>query len=205
MSGLAHCTDCGLPGIREIPYGIHMCHFYASREELAGALVPYFAAGLRNNERCIWITADPLDEADARDELEKAGVDWQAAQRNGSLTIRSHAQWYAGGEGLKADEIVERWFAEERRALEQGFSALRVTGNVSFATPQAWAAFMEYEKTLDTALEGHRIVALCSYPAAHGAAEILDVAHSHQCTLDHPDRGWQVLTRGPSAWRPSSA
>jgi len=47
----SNLTDCGLPGIRNIPYGVHMCHFYRGREELAAVLVPYFAAG------CIGIAA----------------------------------------------------------------------------------------------------------------------------------------------------
>jgi len=34
-SALPVLTDCGLPGIHQIPYGVHMCNFYRSREELA--------------------------------------------------------------------------------------------------------------------------------------------------------------------------
>ena len=61
MATPSNLTDCGLRGIRNIPYGVHMCHFYRDRDELAAVLVPYFAAGLRNRERCIWIAAAPLD------------------------------------------------------------------------------------------------------------------------------------------------
>jgi hypothetical protein len=71
----SNLTDCGLPGIRHIPYGVHMCHFYRGRDELAALLVPYFAAGLRNRERCIRIAAEPLDAAAARLALAQAGVD----------------------------------------------------------------------------------------------------------------------------------
>lgn len=47
--GHSSLTDCGLPGIKDIPFGVHMCHFYDRCEDLAAALVPYFAAGLRNS------------------------------------------------------------------------------------------------------------------------------------------------------------
>ena len=47
----SHLTECGLPGITRIPYGVHMCNFYNTRDELITALVPFFAAGLRRNER----------------------------------------------------------------------------------------------------------------------------------------------------------
>jgi NADPH2:quinone reductase len=39
MSALPNLADSGLRGIHAIPYGIHMCHFYEKREDLAAALV----------------------------------------------------------------------------------------------------------------------------------------------------------------------
>ena len=94
MSSLPNLTDCGLDGVNAIPYGVHMCHFYEGREDLAAALVPYFSAGLRKNERCIWITSDPLDVAGARDALRKSWLDVDSAVREGALVIRDHADWY---------------------------------------------------------------------------------------------------------------
>jgi len=205
MSAASHITDCGLPGIKEIPYGVHMCHFYEGRADLAAALVPYFMAGLRNNERCLWITAEPLGEAAAKAALQAAGVDVEAAQRKGSLTIRDHAQWYGDGHALTADEIIERWFAEEARALADGYAALRITGNTSFLTPATFPAFMEYEHRLAESLPGHRIVTLCSYPRSRSApSDVLEVVRNHDCTLDHPDGGWQILTAPayPGAFSP---
>ena len=200
MSALSHTTDCGLPGIKGIPYGVHMCHFYEGRDDLAAALVPYFAAGLRNKECCVWITSEPLDSAGARAELRKGGIDPDAEIRRGALSIRSHADWHASAGELKGAAVVELWFAEERRALAAGFSGLRISGNVTFAKPEAWATFMEYEETLDEALHGHRIVTLCSYRLGQcGASDVLEVAHRHHCTLDRPDRGWQILTPPPRA------
>src|SRR4051812_4896414 len=49
------------------------------------------------------------------------------------------------------------------------------------------------------AFSGRRIVTLCTYPSeACGAANVLDVVHRHSCTLEHPDEGWQILTRIPA-------
>jgi hypothetical protein len=195
MSSTAHMTECGLPGIKDIPYGVHMCHFYEGREDLAAMLVPYFAAGLRNHERCIWVTAAPLDAVDAQLELQKAGMEAQSALQKGALTIREHSEWYADAGTLEGGNIVERWLAEEQRALAEGYNGLRITGNVTFVTPEAWPVFMEYEDTLNNALHGRRIVALCSYQLGRcGAPDVLDVVRRHHCTLDRPDHGWQLLT-----------
>jgi hypothetical protein len=178
---------------------VHMCHFYASREHLAEALVPYFSAGLRNNERCIWITAEPLRAQAAKLELRKAGFDVDGAVKNGSLTVRDFSDWYAEAGRLKGTEVVELWLEAEQRALAQGYSGLRITGNVTFLSSDTWPAFMEYEEAVDKAFHGRRIVTLCSYRLGEcGASEILDVVHRHSCTLERPDEGWQVLTRGPA-------
>lgn len=196
---MSSLTDCGLPGIRDIPYGVHMCHFYQGREALAEALVPYFSAGLRNNERCIWITAEPLCAEAAKLELRKAGFDVDGAVKNGSLTVRDFSDWYAEAGRLKGAEVVELWLEAEQRALAQGYSGLRITGNVTFLNANTWPAFMEYEEIVDRAFHGRRIVTLCSYRLAEcGASEIVDVVNRHSCTLDRPDEGWQVLTRGPA-------
>jgi hypothetical protein len=187
-------TDCGLPGIREIPYGVHMCHFYHGRDDLAAALVPFFAAGLRNNERCMWITAEPLLAADARDELRKAGVDADAAIAAGALIVRDFSEWYADNEDLRGSQVIELWLAEERRALADGYRGLRITGNVTFLQPADWPVFMAYEALVNEAFQGRRIVTLCTYRRDCGATEMLDVLHRHNCALDRPDEGWQILT-----------
>ncbi len=191
----SHLTDCGLPGITQIPYGVHMCNFYRTREELISALVPFFVAGLRNNERCIWITARPLHAADAIVELKKAGPDVQAAIRNGSLVVRDYDDWYAEAGALKGNQVVDLWLAEEQRALAGGYAGLRITGNVTFLRSEDWALFMEYEELVNKAFQGRRIVTLCTYHLdSCGAAEVLDVLRRHNGALDRPDEGWQILT-----------
>ena len=191
-------TDCGLPGIKEIPYGVHMCHFYGGRDELAAALVPYFAAGLRANERCIWIAAQPLDAAHAKLALMEASVDVAAALARGALVVRDFQEWYSEGERLRGVEVVRYWLAEEDRALADGYAGLRITGNVSFLTPETWATFMDYEEAVNRTFAGRRIVTLCTYPrhGCGGASQLLEVVHRHTCALDRPDDGWQILMGG---------
>jgi hypothetical protein len=193
---VSNLTDCGLPGIRDIPYGVHMCHFYEGRDELAGVLVPYFAAGLAARERCIWITAEPLRAAQAGEALRRAGVDVDGAVAAGALTIRDFSSWYAEAGSLLGNDVIDLWLGEERRALAAGYSGLRITGNVTFLRAEDWPQFMEYEALINQAFEGRRIVTLCTYQRSCGAAEMLEASQRHTCALDHPDEGWQILTAG---------
>ena len=188
-------TACGLPGISQIPYGIHMCHFYQVRADLVAALVPFFAAGLRNNERCIWITAEPLDAADARTELGKAGVDVDAAMRSGALTIRDYSEWYRDADGLRSSEVAALWLAEEERALHAGHDGLRISGNASFVSPATWPDFMDYEEVVHRAFQGRRIISLCTYHRERCEPDhMLDVIRRHSCALERPDAGWRIRT-----------
>jgi hypothetical protein len=195
MSAAPYITDCGLPGIKHIPYGIHMCHFYRTREELAAALVPFFSAGLRANERCIWITADPFPAEDAKAGLARAGFDVEDAIERGRLVVRDYSDWYAQAGELKGKDVVDLWLREEAEALGEGYAGLRITGNVTFLRPEDWSLFMEYEALIQKAFQGRRIVTLCTYWLEQcSATEVFDVMRRHSCTLDHPDHGWQILT-----------
>jgi len=192
-------TDCGLPGIHQIPYGLHMCSFYRSREELAAALVPYFLAGLRSHERCLWITAEPLPAADALAELRRAGFNPDAYLESSALVVRDYSNWYTAGTTLRGADVVKLWLEEERRALAAGYQGLRITGNVTFLQPHDWPLFMEYEDAVQRTFHGRRILTLCTYDLSRcNAAELLDVMRRHSCTLDRPDEGWQILTNTPA-------
>jgi MEDS: MEthanogen/methylotroph, DcmR Sensory domain len=72
MANLSHITRCGLPGIEWVPFGMHACHFYSSTDQLVAALVPYAVAGLRGNERCLWVTAPLLPARGALQALRAA-------------------------------------------------------------------------------------------------------------------------------------
>ena len=187
-------THCGLPGLGSIPFGIHMCHFYREREELVDALVPFFAAGLRNGERCIWITAPPLPAAEAKLELEKAGIDVDGEIRDGSLTIQDYPEFYLKARGMMSAQVAALWLAEEERALAQGYTGLRITGNASFVSPETWPDFMDYEEVVHRAFQGRRIVSLCSYDLRRcKALEVAAVMHRHSCVIERPDEGWQIM------------
>jgi DcmR-like sensory protein len=192
-------TECGLSGVGSIAYGLHMCHFYRDREELVAALVPFFAAGLRNNERCIWITAEPLSSAGAKLALRDAYVDVDEALSRGSLVVRDYADWYSASGETDPSRVARLWFAEEERALAEGYAGLRITGNTSFLTHETWRSFMDYEALLNKNLQGRRIVTLCSY--AHdfcGALQVAEVLRHHNCSVTRPNGGWRITTAFPA-------
>ena len=62
----------GIDVIGSVPWGTHFCQFYQTKQDLVDILVPYFKAGLENNEFCMWITSEPLEVAEAREAMRRA-------------------------------------------------------------------------------------------------------------------------------------
>jgi hypothetical protein len=196
MANLPHLTHCGLPGIDLVPFGMHACHFYDDRDQLVAALVPYFVAGLRGNERCLWVTAPPLPAREAVQALRAAwhddGVD--DAIQSGALRILDFAQGYAIPARLKALDVVQLCLKEEERALAEGYSGLRIACNMSVLEPGDWSALMENAPDLTTRFNGRRIVTLCSYPRTQSnERQASEIMLAHQCVFERLDSDWQVV------------
>ena len=56
----------GIESIANVPWGTHICQFYHTKQDLIDILVPYFKAGLENNEYCVWVCWEPLNAQEAR-------------------------------------------------------------------------------------------------------------------------------------------
>jgi len=189
----SYLTECGIPGIGMVPYGAHFCHFYEGRRELVDAVVPYIEAGLRNNERCLWVTASPLPAREARAELARVAASAVFPGACPALQIVDFSGWYTSGGSFDGREVLRYWLGEEALALENGYRGLRIAGNLSFLTPAQWPGFMDYEQAVTEAFAGRRIVALCSYQRDQCcASEFDDARQRHHCTLERADAGWKV-------------
>ena len=194
MTVFPHITRLGLPGIDQVPIGIHACHFYSTRDQLVAALVPYALAGLRAHERCLFIAAPPLPAREALEALRATSGDIDDAVQTGALRIVDFDQWYENSAGSKGLDVVELWLKEEERALADGYTGLRITGNTSFLKPGDWPVFIEYEEALTARLAGRRIVTLCSYARSQCDDEAMkNVMYAHHCAIHRPDARWQVL------------
>jgi hypothetical protein len=188
MANLNHITSCGLPGIDHVPFGMHACHFFSNRDQLLAVLVPYVIAGLRGNERCLWVTAPLLPAREAIRALRAAWDGADDAIQTGALRILDFDHPYASASGLKGLEVVELWLEEEKRALAEGYNGLRIAGNTSFLKPGDWSTFLAHEEAVTARFNGRRIVALCSYARAEcNHQQMTEVMHVHHCTFDGPD------------------
>lgn len=186
-SGIACCG--------ELQWGTHFCHLYETREDLVATLVPFFAAGLADNEKCLWVTSDPLDAVDAAAALAARMPDLNQYLGRGQLQVIDYSEWYTRLGAVDADAVLQGWLDAEQQALAEGYNGLRVTGNVTFIkSREEWRAFERYEARVTETFAGHRIIALCSYHLGFSkGSEILDIVHNHQFAVARRDGDWQML------------
>ena len=189
----SHVSSFGIPGLGAAPYGLHMCHFYPTREELIDGFVPFFEAGIDHNERCIWVTSSPLPAQDALVEISKSEKLMRAVT-SGQLRVFDAVEWYGEPEAFDAERAIQRWLEEEKNALADGFQGLRIAGNTSFMPQAGWNRLIEYERKLNDRIKDRRIIACCSYPREQcGPVEILEVVRCHHGSLDRTDDHWDLF------------
>ena len=184
----------GLSIVGEIPWGTHLCEFYQTKEDLIDILVPYFKAGLENNEFCMWVTAEPLNEEEAKKALENSMPDLSKYLERGQIEIISYKDWYVKDGGFNSDRVLQGWVSKLENALGKGFAGLRLTGNTFWLEKSDWKAFTDYEEAVNNVIGKYKMIAVCTYSLDKcNAHEIIDVIKNHQFALVKRSGKWELI------------
>jgi signal transduction histidine kinase/ActR/RegA family two-component response regulator len=183
----------GIATIGDVPWGTHFCQFYQDKQDLIDILVPYFKAGLENNEFCMWVTSEALRSAEAKAALAANVENLETYIASGQLEILDN-EWYTSGGKFESDRVLKSWIDRLEAATRRGFAGLRLTGNTSWLEKPEWHGFMEYEATVDAIFGHHRILGICTYsPSRCGALQIMDVISNHAFALVKRVGRWDVI------------
>ena len=184
----------GIAAIGDIPWGSHFCQFYRTEGDLADTLVPFFDAGLRSNEYCLWVTGDRLDAEAAQALMVEAVPDFKKRLSNGQMEIVSTRDWYTPGETFDADRVLQAWIDREAASRQRGFVGMRLTGDTLWVDRSGWNNFMEYEQKVNAAFRRYNMVALCTYCMDKCSADdVVDVCRHHQFALACRSGEWELL------------
>jgi PAS domain S-box-containing protein len=184
----------GAAAIADVTWGTHICQFYKTKEDLIDVLVPYFKAGLDNNEFCMWVTSEPLGVEDAKRALERVIRNLDDYIKKGQIEIFDYGEWYTKSGKFDGDEVLQGWVEKEKLALEKGFEGLRLTGNTFWLETKHWEDFTAYEAKIDNVIGNYRMMAVCTYSLDKcGASEITDVVGNHTSALVKKQDKWQVI------------
>jgi len=184
----------GISFIGNVSWGTHLCQFYKTKEDLLDILVPYFKAGLENNEFCMWVTSKPLSVEEAKTALGKVVKDLDDYIKKGQMEIFDYRSWHVKSGKFDSDRVLKGWVEKEKKALKKGFDGLRLTGNTFWLEKKDWDDFKSYEETVNDVIDKHRIIAICSYSLEKcNASEVIDVVSNHQFAIIKRKSKWNII------------
>ncbi|HEX8611081.1 MAG TPA: MEDS domain-containing protein [Telluria sp.] len=184
----------GIDVIGDIPWGTHFCQFYNTEADLAETLVPYFEAGLRAGEACLWVTGRKLEAQKAEALMIDAVPAFKDAISSGQMEIVSISDWYVPGDVFDPSTVLQGWIDKEASARNKGFNGLRLTGDTVWVERSGWTSFMEYERQVNASFRRHNLVALCTYCLDNcSASDVIDVCCQHQFALARREGAWELL------------
>src|SRR5581483_2742271 len=171
----------GFGAIGDLEWGSHFCHLYQTQQDLVDTVVPFLAAGLENNELCLWEISEPLQTEQATRELAERVSGLPSKIERGQVRIVRHSEWYGATGMVDADAVLSGWLAAEQAAQVSGYAGVRVAGHPSsFSQGGDWRRFGEFAGRVNQTFSGRRIIALCSYDLGRlDAGDLLNLLEHH--------------------------
>jgi DNA-binding CsgD family transcriptional regulator len=175
-------TDTGLPAVGRVPWGSHFCIFFESKTDLLDILVPFFKAGLEQNEFCLWVVGgvEFVTIKAAKEALAKGIPKLEDFLEKGNIQIQTHKQLFGTHGRLDAKTAIAR-LRKKATGIAKRFVGLRCNCGPGMRLTLKTGRFREFEHEIDVLLTGHPVIAMCTFPLTlSGAKEILDAARTHQ-------------------------
>lgn len=131
--------------------GDHRSVAYSDEAELEPVLAPFIGEGLAGADKVLYLT-DVTHPAVVTGLLRGWGVDTAGAARSGRLEIRRLEEFTPADVAVQAD-----------RALSEGYRALRVTGEMSWAVRAGHKRLAEFESGLQKVFDTGTALGVCQF------------------------------------------
>lgn len=161
--------------------GEHLCCLFESDAEHRALLSPFMRQGLERYEKLVYIV-DYHTAAQVLAYLSEEGVDVSQFLKSGQLSILSSDESYVQAGVFEPERMIALLQTETERAVAEGYRALRVTGEMSWALRGIPGSerLIEYEAKLNTFFPGSRCLAVCQYDQRKFSPSLLlDVLTTH--------------------------
>jgi PAS domain S-box-containing protein len=172
----------GIPLIGDLPWGTDFCQFYQTEKDLFEILVPYFMAGLENNELCLWVTSGQSGAGDPVKDLPgfKQYID------KGQMEIIPQRLWRARRDKTHGGFVVSKL----DKAISGGFDGVRLAFDVS---PAKRGGKVPDFGRIDV-INQHNILAISSYHRdKFDASGLMEAVKNHRFALVRNADRWEVI------------
>ncbi|MDA8082517.1 MAG: MEDS domain-containing protein [Nitrospiraceae bacterium] len=161
----------------------HVCMVYETLEEQFSAVSRFMEMGLQRRERCICITDESNIDVVLR-QMTKAGIRAEHAMNAGALSIITKHDSYLKQGYFDPDQMIDSIREAADDAESAGFKALRVIGDMSWASEdyRGVERLIEYESRVDGLFPDNNILAICQYDRTRFSQELINTMIAiHPC------------------------
>ena len=156
-------SDQPVKTINDLQPGDHLCLVYDTEQEHRDVLTAFVREGLRRGEKVMYF-ADAHTPALLLDYLSNEPNLGRSLQ-SGQLQVLTADQVYLRDGRFDVDRTIRLLTAELDQALKEGYPALRVTGEMTWAFGKAPGVkqLFEYESRVNEFFTGRPAIGLCQY------------------------------------------
>ncbi len=178
-------SEYSIRSIATLQQGDHLCCIYETEEEHQAVVTPYIIKGLEQGEKVMYIV-DVHKAETILDYLRSEGIDVDGYLKSGQLSLLTSQESYVKDGVFDPESMISLLRSETEHAINEGYSALRVTGEMTWALrgPPGSERLIEYETLLNEFLPGSRCLAICQYDRRRFDADVLlDVLRTHPLAI----------------------
>jgi hypothetical protein len=171
--------------IEDLKRGDHVGFFYETEDEHRSVITPFLRQGLENHEKVVYVV-DMNPERTILDYLRDDGIEVEPYLVTGQLRILTSTDVYMQEEEFTPAGMQERLRRETQRALEEGYTALRGTSEMTWALRgyPGCHRLIEYESKIGPLISNHACICICQYDRRRfTAAVLLHVLATHALSI----------------------
>jgi len=171
--------------LEELEPGDHLCCIYETEEEHRSLVTPFLRHGLEQGQKVIYIVDDRTAET-VIGYLRDDKVKVEPYLEKGQLVIIGVKDAYMKEGVFDPEGMINLLRSETELALSEGYQALRVTGEMTWALQgfPGSERLIEYEAKLNEFFPGSKCLAICQYDRRRFDSEILlDVLTTHPIAI----------------------
>jgi PAS domain S-box-containing protein len=171
--------------IADLGPGDHLCCIYETEEEHRSVVTPFLRQGLEQGEKVIYIV-DTRTAATILGYLRDEGLDVEPHLARGQLAVLTRDEAYMREGVFDPEGMIALLRDETEQALAEGYPALRVTGEMTWALRGLPGSerLIEYEARLNEFFPGSQCLAICQYDRRRfDPAVLLEVLHTHPIAI----------------------
>ncbi len=163
----------------------HLCLIYETQEEQFASVIPFMSIGLKRGEKCVYI-ADENTGSQVIDAMKSYGIDTEKYLLSRQLAVITKQESYLKNGFFDPDGMIDVLKESVNIALGEGFSALRVTGEMTWALcgDPGVERLIEYEAKLNDFFPYFDALAICQYNLKRFSADIItNVIRTHPTVI----------------------